>query len=193
LGDLHHIHSEMWMAKRKRTGKNITVYVSDETALRMDGLREVNWSQICKEAIDTYIEARKSINPQARLKFQKLKQTEKNDGYLFGSQLASEILDGLNYQEVRNLRWEELETQDGIEWWHDDRSFQYWFYGGTEDSPDGLSQDDSKKLQRKFEEWGSKKGSIAWVLRLAEKKKEFRKTPPFLEGMIAALKETLAA
>ena len=184
----------MWMSKRKRTGRNITVYVSDDTASRMDELTEVNWSQICKEAIDTYIEARKSINPQARLKFQKLKETEKTDGYVFGSQLASEILDNLNYQEVHELRWDELEENvDGVplEMWQDVPSFQYWFYGETIDHAQSGAKDDSKKLQKQFDEWTAKKGSIAWVLKLAEKNKQFRKTLPFLEGMIAALKETL--
>jgi hypothetical protein len=181
------------MAKRRRTGKNITVYVSDETASRMEELKEVNWSQICKEAIDSYVDARKSINPQARLKLQNKKQIEKNDGYALGSELAPEILDKLSYQEIRELRWHELEpTPDGYEDWSDDRSFQYWFYGGTEDSRGGLSQDDKKKLERKFEEWASRKGSMAWVLKLAEKRKGFRKTLPFLEGMITALKETFA-
>jgi len=39
-------------------GKNVTIYLPDEVAQKMDKLPEVNWSEICRKAITDYIEAR---------------------------------------------------------------------------------------------------------------------------------------
>ncbi len=39
-------------------GKNVTVYLPDETAQKMEKLSEVNWSEICRKAIKDYIETR---------------------------------------------------------------------------------------------------------------------------------------
>lgn len=39
-------------------GKNVTVYLPDEVAQKMETLPEVNWSEICRKAITDYIEAR---------------------------------------------------------------------------------------------------------------------------------------
>jgi hypothetical protein len=39
-------------------GKNVTIYLPDEVAQRMVLLPEVNWSEICRQAITNYIEAR---------------------------------------------------------------------------------------------------------------------------------------
>jgi len=39
-------------------GKNVTIYLPDEVAQKMDKLPEVNWSEICRKAITDYIESR---------------------------------------------------------------------------------------------------------------------------------------
>jgi len=39
-------------------GKNITIYLPDEVAQKMEKLPEVNWSEICRKAISDYIETR---------------------------------------------------------------------------------------------------------------------------------------
>ena len=39
-------------------GKNVTVYLPDEVAQKMDTLPEVNWSEICRNAITDYIQTR---------------------------------------------------------------------------------------------------------------------------------------
>ena len=39
-------------------GKNVTIYLPDEVAQKMDQLPEVNWSEICRKAIIDYIETR---------------------------------------------------------------------------------------------------------------------------------------
>lgn len=39
-------------------GKNVTIYLPDETAQKMEKLSEVNWSEICRKAINDYIETR---------------------------------------------------------------------------------------------------------------------------------------
>lgn len=39
-------------------GKNITVYVSDELAKKMEDFGEVNWSEIARQGIERYIEGR---------------------------------------------------------------------------------------------------------------------------------------
>src|SRR5258708_7413875 len=105
-----------------RIGKNVTIWVSTETADRMEKLKEVNWSQVSKEAIEAYIDARKSVNPEARLKLEHLKQQEKKDGYAFGSQLASDILEKLTYDEAHRLRWKELSEEVEDQWWWDEPS-----------------------------------------------------------------------
>ena len=38
--------------------KNVTVYMPDDVAAKMATLPEVNWSEICRQAITSYIEAR---------------------------------------------------------------------------------------------------------------------------------------
>ena len=40
-------------------GKNITIYVPDEVAEEMAKYPEVNWSQVCREAIINYLKRRR--------------------------------------------------------------------------------------------------------------------------------------
>lgn len=39
-------------------GKNLTISISDEVAQKMESFKEINWSEICRAAITSYIEAR---------------------------------------------------------------------------------------------------------------------------------------
>jgi hypothetical protein len=180
----------MWMTKRKQTGKNITVYASEQTATKMEELKEVNWSQVCKDAIENYVEARKSVNPTVALKFQKLKEGEEREGYMFGSQLAPEILEELSYQELHDLRYIHLDESE---------------FGLLDDPPNPITDwlddavnaekyvlpSDRKKWRKDFDAKAAQKGTIFWVLRLAESKKGLRKNYAFFRGMITALQELL--
>lgn len=38
--------------------KNITISISDELATKMDSMPEINWSEVCRQAISNYIEER---------------------------------------------------------------------------------------------------------------------------------------
>jgi len=181
----------MWMSKKKQKGRNITVYVPEDTARKMDELSEVNWSQICKAAIESYVEARKSISPAARLKLEEMRKDEEKDGYIFGSHLVSEILDKLNYQEVHDLRWKNLDEAEE-DWWYDEPSMVTDWIGDAFYGERYTSDEKRKEWQKDFDEWASKKGSVFWVLKLAEKKKGLRKNPRFFWGMIKALRENLA-
>ena len=167
------------------------VYVPDETAAKMSELKEVNWSQICRVAIESYVEARKSVNPAARLRLEEIKQAEEKEGYVFGSQLASDILKELNYDQAYNLRWNWLDER-AEEYWYDEPTQVTDWVAGTVHGDAYATDEDRKKWQKEFDEWASKKGSLGWVLKLAEKKKGLRKNPRFFQGMIKALREILA-
>jgi hypothetical protein len=184
----HSSHALLW--PMKTVGKNVTVYIQGETATKMEELKEVNWSQVCKSAIETYIEARKSVNPAARLKLDKMKQAEQKDGYLFGAELAKDILDKLSYDEVHKLRWDELnETWD--EYAEGDDLVSDWLMG-TVLGKRMITKESQKKRRQEFDEWASKKGSFGWVLALAEQRKSFRKNSQFYMGMLKGLREVLA-
>jgi len=180
----------MWMTKKKQKGRNITVYVPEDTGRKMDELTEVNWSQICKAAIEYYVEARKSMSPAARLKLEEMRKYEEKDGYIFGSQLVSEILDKLSYQEVHDLRWKYLDEAEE-DWWYDEPSFITDWLSDEVHGERRTRTEDHTDWQENFDEWASEKGSLGWVLKLAEKK-GFRKNPAFFQGMIKALRENLA-
>ena len=179
------------MSKKKQKGKNITVYVPENTARKMNGLSEVNWSQICKAAIESYVDARKSINPEARLKLEEKSRGEQADGYVFGSELAAEIVEKLNYDEVYHLRWDYLDESEE-DWWYDPTSLVADWVTGTIEGERNVDDERRRKWQKKFDEWASDKGNLGWVLKLAEKKKGLRKNNAFFLGMIAALRESLA-
>lgn len=179
------------MSRKKQTGKNITVYVPDHIAPKMDEFREVNWSQVCQAAIERYIEARKTVNPSVRLKLDQMKQEEEKAGYIFGSQLASDILDKLSYPEVHDFRWTWLD--ESLEpWWGDYPSLATDWLDDAVDGDKFVTNEARKKWRKSFEDAASKKGTIFWVLKLAEGKKGLRKNKAFFSGVINALRELLA-
>ena len=184
----HRSHTLLWTMKI--VGKNVTVYIQGDTATKMEELKEVNWSQVCKSAIESYIEARKSVNPAARLKLDKMKQTEQREGYMFGAELAKDILDKLTYNQVHKLRWDELsETWD--EYAEGDDLVADWL-NGTVLGERMFTKESQKKRRQEFERWASKQGSLGWVLALAEQRKGFRKNSQFYTGMVKGLREVLA-
>jgi hypothetical protein len=166
------------------------VYVPDDTAAKMSELREVNWSQICRSAIESYVEARKSVNPTARLRLEEIKRAEEKDGYIFGSELASDILKQLDYDQVYNLRWNWLD-QSEEHWWYDEPSWVTDWVTDTVGGEHYVTDKDRKKWLEEFDKQASEKGSLAWVLKLADKKKGLRKNPRFFQGILKALREIL--
>lgn len=179
------------MPRKKQTGKNVTVYVPDNIAPKMEEFREVNWSQVCQAAIERYIEARKGVNPSIRLKLDELKQEEEKAGYIFGSQIASEILSKLTYPEVHKLRWTWLdESQEP--WYGDSPGLATDWLEDAVGGDKFASDEERKKWRKTFEEAASERGTIYWVFRLAEGKKGLRKNMVFFSGAIKALQELLA-
>jgi hypothetical protein len=61
--------------------KNVTIYLSDEIAGKMEKFPEVNWSEICRKAVVDYIDTRSQIDIGPIL--EKLK-TESNEKYKQG-------------------------------------------------------------------------------------------------------------
>jgi hypothetical protein len=45
-----------------RTPKNVTVYLPDETAGKMEKYPEVNWSEICRKAVNDYVDTRSHMD-----------------------------------------------------------------------------------------------------------------------------------
>ncbi len=72
--------------------KNVTIYLSNEIAEKMEKYPEVNWSEICRKAVVEYIDTRSQINITAIL--EKLKN-ESNEAYkqglIFFYQLAPKM------------------------------------------------------------------------------------------------------
>jgi hypothetical protein len=61
--------------------KNVTIYIPDEIAEKMENFPEVNWSEICRKAVIDYIDTRSQIDIGPILA--KLK-TESNEDYKQG-------------------------------------------------------------------------------------------------------------
>jgi hypothetical protein len=70
-------------------GKNVTIYLPDEVAQKMDQLPEVNWSEICRKAISDYIDTRTKTDLTSVIA--RLKNERKTD-YTKGQILVYEVL-----------------------------------------------------------------------------------------------------
>lgn len=68
--------------------KNVTIYLSDEIAGRMEKYQEVNWSEICRKAVLDYIDTRSHLDIGPLL--EKLK-AERNEAYKQGQILFYQI------------------------------------------------------------------------------------------------------
>lgn len=84
-------------------GKNVTIYLPDEVAENMEKFPEVNWSEICRQAILDYIETRSRTEIAPIL--ERLKK-ERNDDYKQGQIVL--------YEKVfSKLSWKDFEE------WHE--------------------------------------------------------------------------
>jgi len=79
-----------------RIPKNVTIYLSDEIAQKMEKYPEVNWSEICRKAVIEYIDTRSQIDIASIL--EKLK-AESNEAYKQGQILFYEIAPKLSLKE----------------------------------------------------------------------------------------------
>ena len=89
--------------------RNITLSISDDVAVQMEAMPEVNWSSVARTSIVQYIELRK--NPDLSALIEKL-QRQKGEEYVKGRVKADEIADNLGYPEVDILTkkyWKEME------------------------------------------------------------------------------------
>ena len=68
--------------------KNVTIYLSDEIAGKMEKYQEVNWSEICRKAVIDYIDTRSNIDLGPLI--EKLK-AERNEAYKQGQILFYKI------------------------------------------------------------------------------------------------------
>ena len=55
---------------------NVTISVSDELKTEMDKLSEVNWSEVCRNAIFIYMEQRKNPTPKIELDLRSVRLTD---------------------------------------------------------------------------------------------------------------------
>ena len=81
------------------SSKNLTLYISADTATKMEEFGEVNWSKIARDAIETYINDRleKSIPPELLYRLRK----EKGEEYTNGKQHAlAAIVPNLTYKNL---------------------------------------------------------------------------------------------
>jgi len=78
------------------TPKNVTIYLSDEIAGKMEKYPEVNWSEICRKAVTDYIDTRSQIDIASLL--EKLK-AESNEAYKQGQILFYQIAPKMSLKE----------------------------------------------------------------------------------------------
>lgn len=160
---------------------NVTISVSKEMKEKMNALREVSWSEVCRKAIANYIEARGSANPVARAKFLESKEKEKAEGYSLGLKIAEEITKELSFQQIHDLLTD-------IEWSLREEPFEE-ILAFIDPTDMYLAGFDDRSLAAKFEEKATKKGSLHWLVKLASEKEGFHKNYIFLDGIKKAVKE----
>jgi len=78
------------------TPKNVTIYLSDEIAGRMEKYPEVNWSEICRKAVVDYVDTRSHIAIGPILENLK---AERNEAYKQGQILFYQISPKMNLRE----------------------------------------------------------------------------------------------
>lgn len=83
-------------------GKNVTIYLPDDVAEKMESFPEVNWSEICRKAINDYIETRSHVDLGPII--ERLKK-ERNDNYRKGQLfMYSEVIPKLSWEYIEFLR-----------------------------------------------------------------------------------------
>jgi len=167
-------------------GKNVTVYLPDDVAEKMEEFKEVNWSEICRKAILDYLVARKSVNPVVATRIKSLEDQEWGGGYDFGLRLCEELVKSLSYDEIANLM-SFLKITDETDAWGDYEDVLLWLEIAGGYSRPWINNKQREELENEAEV----KGSYAWLLNYASKKKGFRKNNVFVEGMLRAIIESL--
>ena len=103
--------------------KNITLSISDDVAIQMESMPEINWSAVAKNSIRQYIEVRK--NPDISEMLEKLRK-QQGEEYVNGRKRADEIagtcgyrvLDSIVKKYIRKVQdQDEREFTRGIEPW----------------------------------------------------------------------------
>lgn len=83
-------------------GKNVTIYLPDEVAERMEKFPEVNWSEICRRAIVDYIETRSQVDLGPII--ERLKK-ESDELYRKGQMfMYSEVIPKLSWEDIEFIR-----------------------------------------------------------------------------------------
>ena len=80
--------------------KNVTIYLSDEIAGKMEKYQEVNWSEICRKAVIDYIDTRSNIDLGPLI--EKLK-AERNEAYKQGQILFYKIAPEMGLRDFEML------------------------------------------------------------------------------------------
>ena len=80
--------------------KNVTIYLSDEIAGRMEKYQEVNWSEICRKAVLDYVDTRSHMDIGPIL--ERLK-AERNEAYKQGQIFFYQIAPQMSLQDFE--RW----------------------------------------------------------------------------------------
>lgn len=164
--------------------KNVTIYLPEKVVKRMDEFREVNWSQVCRVAVEQYIEDRYNINPKARVKFLELENKEKADGRSYGSKITEELTTTISYMEIQILL-KEINERTTLGFSENDDIIDAWI-----NPPFGFNeQTDELDTYTKFLKEAQVKGSLPWLLKTFSNKEEFHKNWIFVLGMLEAIKE----
>lgn len=103
---IHRIHRILYITRAQiipptqtggiETPKNVTIYLPDEIAGKMEKYPEVNWSEICRKAVVDYVDTRSHIDIGPIL--EKLK-AERNEAYKQGQILFYQIAPKMNLRD----------------------------------------------------------------------------------------------
>jgi len=107
---IHRIHRILYITRAQiipptqtggiETPKNVTIYLPDEIAGKMEKYPEVNWSEICRKAVVDYVDTRSHIDIGPIL--EKLK-AERNEAYKQGQIFFYEIAPKMSLRDFE--RW----------------------------------------------------------------------------------------
>ncbi|MGC8896170.1 MAG: hypothetical protein ACP5LB_05325 [Candidatus Bathyarchaeia archaeon] len=83
-------------------GKNVTIYLPDDVAEKMEKFPEVNWSEVCRQAIVDYIETRSQVDLGPIIERLKKESDELyRKGQIF---MYSEVIPKLSWEDIEFMR-----------------------------------------------------------------------------------------
>ena len=86
----------------KTSPKNLTLYISADLAEKMDTLKEVNWSQVARDAIQRYVDER--LNSEISVDILNRLRREIGDELANGKKLAlEELVPKVTYRNLENF------------------------------------------------------------------------------------------